>query len=257
MKYEVLNNIKIQKLHAKHCATSPTRVPAQSPVQGKYPLSPRGGSSQVDMPELCAQQLDLAIARWRSLAAAHRMRSESSASWIKTKMPEVTLRLFDRPSSRKVWAHYAIKNAVARDADKNKNAGGNPPAFGGPSIRRVRFARAAMHPSLLKQFSTDLLEVILLESVSAAKEFEIGLGLLASFKLGSRKLYATYVIGSLGQQIVPRRCVFKNSCLASNRALDSRVHCLSDDTLTPVVINLYLIESLQISKMRSKILRLR
>lgn len=134
------------------------------------------------------------------------------------------------------------------------------PAMSKPCARDLVLAPAggrscaAIRPSLLKKFSTDLLEVILLESVPTAKEFEISLGLLASFKLGSRKLDAAYVIGSLGQQIVPRRCIFKNSRFASNRALDSRVHCLSNDTLTPVVINLYLIESLQVSEMGSKII---
>lgn len=48
-----------------------------------------------------------------------------------------------------------------------------------------------MRPPLLKRFTTNLPEVILLESVPTAKKFEIGLGLLASFKLDSRKLNAT------------------------------------------------------------------
>lgn len=135
-----------------------------------------------------------------------------------------------------------------------KDAGGNPPALGRPSIRRVRFVHARMHTSLLKHFPTDLPEVILLESAPAAKEFKIGLGLLASIKLNSRKLDAAYVIGGLRQQIVPWRCVFENSCFASDRALDGRVHCLSDDALTPVVIDLYLIESLQVSEMGSEVL---
>lgn len=120
----------------------------------------------------------------------------------------------------------------------NKDVEGNILTLGGPSIRRVRLVCAGIRPSLLEQFSTDLPEVILLESAPAAKEFKIGLGLLASIKLNSRKLDAAYVIGGLRQQIVPWRCVFENSCFASDRALDGRVHCLSDDALTPVVINL-------------------
>ena len=136
----------------------------------------------------------------------------------------------------------------------NKDVEGNILTLGGPSIRRVRLVCAGIRPSLLEQFSTDLPEVILLESAPAAKEFKIGLGLLASIKLNSRKLDAAYVIGGLRQQIVPWRCVFENSCFASDRALDGRVHCLSDDALTPVVINLYLIESLQVSEMGSEVL---
>lgn len=145
------------------------------------------------------------------------------------------------------WMPWSI------DQVANKDAEGNPPTLGGPSIRKIRFVQAAMRSSLLKQFTANLPEVILLESAPAAKEFKIGLGLLASIKLNSRKLDAAYVIGRLRQQIVPWRCIFENDCLASNRALDGRVHCLSDDTLTPVVVNLYLIESLQVREMGSEV----
>lgn len=140
------------------------------------------------------------------------------------------------------------------DQPANNNAEGNTPALGGSSIREIRFAYTRMHSSLLKLFSTDLLEVILLEGVPAAKEFKIGLGLLASIELNSRKLDTAYVISSLRQQITPWRCIFENGCLASNRALDGRVHCLSNDALAPVVIHLYLIESLQISEMGLEVL---
>lgn len=144
--------------------------------------------------------------------------------------------------------------AISSAETTHKDAGGNPSVLRGSSIRKIGFVHARMHTSLLKHFPTDLPEVILLESAPAAKEFKIGLGLLASIKLNSRKLDAAYVIGGLRQQIVPWRCVFENSCFASDRALDGRVHCLSDDALTPVVINLYLIESLQVSEMGSEVL---
>lgn len=151
-------------------------------------------------------------------------------------------------------AGCAARTHWGSDQPVNKKVGGDPSTLGRPSIQKIRFVRARMCSSLLKHFSTNFPEVILLESAPAAKEFKIGLGLLASIKLNSRKLDAAYVIGGLRQQIVPWRCVFENSCLASNRALDGRVHCLSDNTLTPVVINLYLIESLQVREMGSEVL---
>lgn len=148
----------------------------------------------------------------------------------------------------------ATQTRWGTDQPENKNAGGQLPTLEGPSIRSIRLVYTIMRASLLKHFSTNFPEVILLESAPAAKEFKIGLGLLASIKLNSRKLDAAYVIGRLRQQIVSWRCVFENRCLASNRALDGRVHCLSNDALTPVVVNLYLIESLQVRKMGSEVL---
>lgn len=92
--------------------------------------------------------------------------------------------------------------AISSAETTHKDAGGNPSVLRGSSIRKIGFVHARMHTSLLKHFPTDLPEVILLESAPAAKEFKIGLGLLASIKLNSRKLDAAYVIGGLRQQIV-------------------------------------------------------
>lgn len=206
-----------------------------------FPTSEHGVILENHMNGLFGHMLKIALAVANSATFASLVPTVA----CKTKTPEVTLRLFDRPSSRKVWIHYAIPNAAARDANKNKNAGGQPPALEGPSIRGIQVIYTTMRPSLLKQFATNLLEEVILEILPSSQEALLRGADLLILILNCSELDAANEIRHLRKPIIGGLSLAVHDRLLTDNQLERMMKNMRDYALPIVVIDLNPIESLK------------